>query len=33
MTTCRVHPFINVTDKEKPVCMVCGEIVLEAIEN
>lgn len=33
MSACVVHPFVNVTNKQAPVCMVCGEIVLEAIED
>ena len=30
---CKVHPIVNVTDPEKPVCMVCDNVVPEAAES
>lgn len=28
MTNC-IHPVINVTDAQKPVCMACDQIVID----
>lgn len=32
MTPCKVHPIVDVTNPQEPVCMLCGAIVEEAKE-
>lgn len=33
MQECKVHPIINVTNREAPECMLCGAIVPEAAND
>ena len=33
MQACKIHPIVNVTDRENPTCMLCGASVPEAKED